>query len=203
AESVKNFSDKLEPSPIRRDKIRNRKSPDPEITKLGKREIIIDTLRNLSLKTGISLDVIEVDREGIPFRDISIGETCTICNSCSELCKTGALIKDTDKISFIHGYCIACGICESTCPESAIELKPVIDFKRLTSTDAKLMKESEMVECKKCGRPFITRSALEKISGVVSGGEVHEFGVEDHLDLIKYCDKCRPIVALKKIRVEK
>lgn len=202
-ESVKDFSKNLEPSPIRRDMIRNRRSPDLEITKLGKRGIIVDTLRSLSLKTGLFPDVIKVNHENIPFRDIFINESCTICNSCSELCKTDALKKDEEKLIFTHAYCIACGICESTCPEKAIVLVPEIDFKRLTHIDAKLMIKSEMVECKKCGKPFITRSALEKISGVVSGGDVHEFGVKDHLDLINYCDKCRPVIALKKIQERK
>jgi len=201
--SIKNFCDELKPSPIRRDMLRNRRGPDLTITKFGKRDIILDTVRSISMKTGISPDVVEVIDEEIPFRDISISESCTICNSCSELCKTGALKKDTNKINFMHGYCVACGICESTCPENAIELRPEIDFARLMDINSKLIRESEMVECKKCGRPFITRSALEKVSGVISGGDAHEFGVEDHLDLIRYCDGCRPIIALKKIQVDK
>ncbi len=66
-----------------------------------------------------------------PFADVTIDSNsgCTLCNACVNLCSTNALSKEGNKVNFVYGNCIACGLCERACPEEAITLERVLKGK--------------------------------------------------------------------------
>ncbi|MDY6965753.1 MAG: 4Fe-4S binding protein [Halobacteriota archaeon] len=206
AGDVREFYERLKPSPIRRDSTKDKNDLELNLGlyRYGKRDVILDAVRSISLKTGLSPDTTVKIDEKIPFRDVFIDESCTICDACKGICKTEALRKDMDRINFAYGYCIACGLCEEICPEDAIKLSSVLDFAKLLDLEgeSESLVESEMVECKKCGRPYITRSALDRMSDIIGETGGGEFSVEGHLDLLGYCEDCRPLIALKKMKEE-
>ncbi|MDI6811637.1 MAG: 4Fe-4S binding protein [archaeon] len=201
ANTITNFVKTLSPSPIRKKK--------PGAIDFGnpKRDILLDLIQTLYLKTGVH-PTLKEENTPFPFADISINSKCTLCNACVTLCPTNALGKDDNKINFVYGLCIACGLCEQACPEGSIELRRTLDFSLLVEKTRKKLFEAELVACAECGKLFMPKSALARISSILKEGEgTGELNVEERLELLRYCEKCRAVKAielsLKKWRVNK
>ena len=132
---------------------------------------------------------------GAPFGRVNVDvEGCTLCLACVGACPTGALIDnpDTPQLSFLEDACIQCGLCRNTCPESVISLEP-----RLAFGDAPMMpvviKEEPPFECIRCGKPFATRSAIERISAQLA--EKHSmYATPAAAERLKMCEDCRVVV---------
>ncbi|MDD2777683.1 MAG: 4Fe-4S binding protein [Methanocellales archaeon] len=190
--AVADFVQGLSPSPIKEKK-------PIELDKTAKRDVILSLVHGLSVKTGMSPNFVEEDTR-FPFADITISEKCTICNACMNMCPMNAIIRKENKIDFIYGYCISCGLCEKACPEGALRLKKVLDFAKLSDLKEITLAESELVKCEECGKAFITRAALNRTSNLIRESEGNdEFSTEERLGLLKYCEDCRAVRALLKV----
>lgn len=133
--------------------------------------------------------------EGAPFgRTVIDVEGCTLCLACVGACPTGALQDNPERpeLRFQEDACVQCGLCVSTCPEKVIRLEPRLNF----TDDARralLVKEEEPFSCIRCGKPFGTRSSIEKI--VEKLAEKHwMFKDAGAADRIRMCDDCRVVV---------
>jgi len=112
----------------------------------------------------------------------------------------GAIVKKDGRIDFTYGYCIACGLCEKACPEGALKLERTLDFAKLVDLKESALIESESVKCKKCGKPFITKAALDQMSNIMKkAGGTAQFRLEEQLELLEYCNDCRAVLALEKV----
>ncbi len=130
--------------------------------------------------------------DGAPYGRISVDTAgCTLCLACSSACPMDAIQDSPDRpqISFVEHACVQCGLCRSVCPESVITLEP-----RLNLTTGALspvvLNEEDPFECIRCGRPFGTKSTVERISAQLAGKH-SMFQTGDAADLIKMCDNCR------------
>ena len=191
------FLKELSPSPIRNTK---RAANKIDFTK-PKRDILLELIQNLREKTKVHPSLIEEDTQ-FPFADVAIDSKCTMCNACVNLCSTNALSKEGNKINFVYGKCIACGLCERACPEEAITLERTLDFSRLVEKEGKTLIEAELIACAGCGKLFMSRSAFERISELLKEregerGEKWELGVEEQLELLRYCEDCRASKAVE------
>jgi ferredoxin len=133
--------------------------------------------------------------EGAPFgRTVIDVEGCTLCLACVGACPTGALQDNPERpeLRFQEDACVQCGLCVSTCPENVIRLEPRINF----TDDARralLVKEEEPFTCIRCGKPFGTRSSIERI--VEKLAEKHwMFQDSAAVDRIRMCEDCRVVV---------
>jgi ferredoxin len=157
-------------------------------------------MRVLRTKTGVQPALIE-ENTPFPFADVLIDASkCTFCNACVTLCPTNALSKDETKINFVYGDCVACGLCEQACPEEAIELRHVLDFSQLTERSSKKLAEAEFIACAGCGKLFMPKAAFERMAKMIKESEeeeADEFSVEERLELLRYCEQCRPPKALE------
>ncbi|MDI6888528.1 MAG: 4Fe-4S binding protein [Methanocellales archaeon] len=190
--SLMDFIQDLDSSPLK-------KEAPIKLDKTAKRYAILGLVQGLSMKTGVSPTRIEENTK-LPFATISISEKCTICNTCMSMCPMGAIVKRENKINFVYGYCIACGLCERSCPEEALKLKRTLDFAKLVDLKEETIAQSEFVRCVKCGKAFVTRATLDKTSGILrSMGGTGEFSMEERMELLKYCEDCRPVIALEKL----
>lgn len=194
---IADFVKKLNPSPIR-----STKPGEIDFAK-PKRDVLLELIQNIHRKTGVYPTLIEENTE-FPFADVSINSECTICNACMNLCPTNALAlsRDANKINFVYGRCIACGLCERACPEEAIDLKRVLDFSLMVEKEGKKLVESELVACAGCGKLFMSRSAYERIAEILKESEGESEGelrVEERLELLRYCEDCRPSKAVEKV----
>ncbi len=129
---------------------------------------------------------------GSPFGALAIDATrCTLCKSCIGACPSSALqdTEDAPKLRFIEHNCVQCGLCETTCPERAINLVP-----RLLTTPAArqaiTLHEAEPFHCVRCGAPFGTRQMIDVMTGRLGA---HPMFAGDALRRIQMCADCRVI----------
>ncbi|MGB2727615.1 MAG: 4Fe-4S binding protein [Halobacteriota archaeon] len=189
------FVGKLNPSPLKKVKTAGKIDFDKP-----KREVLLDLIQSFSSRTKTHLTLVAENTQ-FPFADVLIDDSkCTMCNACVNMCSTNALSKEENKINFVYGRCIACGLCERACPEEAIDLKRVLDFSRLVEKEGRKVVESELIACAECGKLFMSRAAFERISDIMREGEGKgELSVDEQLELLGYCGDCRASKAVEKV----
>jgi ferredoxin len=141
------------------------------------------------------VDVIALP-EGAPIGAITVDTGgCTLCLSCVSACPTGALRADPDRpvLKFVEDACVQCGLCQSTCPEKVISLRPQIDF-RARRAPAQVIKEEEPALCVRCGTPFGVKSTIDRIATKLEGKHwMYPVG-DRRADALRMCADCRVIV---------
>jgi ferredoxin len=173
-------------------------TPRPaSFTPLGtSRELLRLALRELQRAAPTPVDVIALPA-GAPFGAIEVDVAgCTLCLACVSACPTGALGDNPEKptLRFSEDACVQCGLCQATCPEKVITLKPQIDFRAATSL-ARVLKEEEPFACIRCGKPFGTRSTIARVTEKLAGKHWMFQGDSSRLELLKMCEDCRAIAA--------
>ncbi|MFL6790672.1 MAG: 4Fe-4S binding protein [Bradyrhizobium sp.] len=159
----------------------------------AKRSVLETTFRELHLAAPAPVDVVPL-APGAPFGGVKLDvDGCTLCHACVTACPTSALSANPDRamLRFTESLCVQCGLCESTCPEKVITLEPRLDFK---AWDAPLtvLKEEEPFNCIACGKPFGTKSSIDRVLAKL--GEKHwmfQGANAKRLDVIKMCVDCR------------
>jgi ferredoxin len=132
---------------------------------------------------------------GAPFGKIEINvEGCTLCLSCVSACPTGAILDNPERpmLRFQEDACVQCGLCKATCPEKVIGLVPQIDFSAAIAP-ARILKEEEPFPCIACGKPFGTKSAIERIAAKLEGKHWMFKGQPQRLEMLKMCEDCRAV----------
>jgi ferredoxin len=135
----------------------------------------------ISLPKGSPFGAVEIDVEG-----------CTLCLSCVSACPTGALRDDPDRpmLRFVEDACVQCGLCQATCPEHVITLKPQIDFDA-GRAPARVLKQEEPFCCIRCSKPFGVKSTIDRVIAKLEGKHWMYSEGSSRLDVIRMCDDCR------------
>ena len=160
----------------------------------GKRDVVRHALRELHAVALTPVDIIALP-ESAPFGTLDVNvEGCTLCLSCVSACPTGALSDDPERptLRFAEDACVQCGLCKATCPEKVIALKPQIDFRAATATSRVIKQEAPFV-CIRCGKPFGTKSSVERVVTKLEGQHWMFKDSKKRLDIIKMCADCRVI----------
>jgi ferredoxin len=159
----------------------------------AKRGVLETTFRELHLAAPTSVDVIPL-APGAPFGGVKLNvEGCTLCHACVTACPTGALSDNPDRamLRFTESLCVQCGLCESTCPEKVISIEPRLDF-AAWNTPLRVLKEEEPFNCIVCGKPFGTKSSIDRVLAKLSEKHWMFQGTNARrLDVIKMCADCR------------
>lgn len=157
------------------------------------RELTVMALKELRNVAPLPVDVLPLP-ERAPFGTAHVdAEGCTLCHACVAACPTGALGDNPDKpmLTFAEDRCVQCGLCAATCPEKVITLEPRIDFAAWAAPPV-TKKEEEPFHCIACGKPFGTRSTIERIVSRLEGR--HWMFSGEHarrISVIKMCEDCR------------
>jgi ferredoxin len=157
----------------------------------SKRSVTMLALRHLHSAAPAPVEVLPLP-PGAPFGRVAVDVAgCTLCLSCVGACPTGALLDNADKptLSFAQDACVQCGLCKTTCPEKVITLVPEIDF-RDRARGASVVKEEEPYCCVSCGKPFATKSSIEKIVATLAGKH-WMFATPEAANRIRMCEDCR------------
>jgi ferredoxin len=160
----------------------------------GKRTITMLALRHLREHAPTPVDLLPLP-QGAPFGAVVVETAgCTLCLSCVGACPTGALVDNPDKpmLGFQEEACIQCGLCRSTCPEQVISLEPRLNFAEASRTTV-VLKEEEPALCVRCGKPFGTKSSIERIVARLAG-QHSMFASSAAAERIRMCEDCRVIV---------
>lgn len=192
------FSAGLTPSPFRKH--------GPAVLKnASKRQVLLGLLRGFAEKTGIMPHTVLEDTV-YPFADVSISSKCTVCGACTSMCPTGALKREGGSIRFLYGHCIACGLCEKACPETALSMHRALDIGRLVDVTPSTLIKSDLIECASCKKPYMTESAFNRITGSLIADVRSDVPPQQQVELIKtqvellrFCEECRPSRALQKM----
>jgi ferredoxin len=141
-------------------------------------------VERMALPTGAPYGRIVVDTQG-----------CTLCLACVGACPANALADHPEKpqLAFTEAACVQCGVCVATCPEKVIALAPGYDFTPAAMAPA-VLKSEEPFHCVSCGKPFGTKSTIERVTARLKGRHAM-FQNAEQLRLIQMCDTCR-VVAL-------
>ena len=162
-------------------------------TQGGKRDIARLALATLNEAAAEPQDIIKLPA-GAPYGRLDIdAENCTLCLACVGSCPAGALSDDQERprLSFNEAACVQCGLCVATCPEKVIKLDPRYNF-TASVLEPITIKEEEPFNCITCGKPFGTKSTVERIVAKLEGNHAM-FQNKAQIDVIKMCDDCRVI----------
>jgi len=157
-----------------------------------KRDVVRHALRELHAAAPAPVDIVPLP-QGAPFGTVEVNVAgCTLCLSCVSACPTGALSDDPEKptLRFAEDACVQCGLCQATCPEKVISLKPQIDFRSATAM-SRIIKQEEPFECIRCGKPFGVKSSVERVAAKLEGSHWMFANSKKRLDVIKMCADCR------------
>ncbi len=129
---------------------------------------------------------------GAPFGEVRVNAAaCTLCMSCVSACPTHALQdgRGLPQLNFREWDCIQCGLCERTCPEDAVSLSARFLYDQQARELPRTLHEEQPVCCVACGKPFATRSMLEKLSRKLEGHWM--FQTDEARRRIQMCEDCR------------
>ncbi|WP_336488711.1 4Fe-4S dicluster domain-containing protein [Methylobacterium nigriterrae] len=137
---------------------------------------------------------------GAPFGGLDFRtQDCTLCLACVGACPTHALSDSADRplLAFEESLCVQCGLCAATCPEDVIALAPRIDF-AAWAEPRRIVKAEEPFDCVACGKPFGTRSTIERVIGKLKGNHWMFAGAagEARIRSLMMCEDCRVEAAL-------
>lgn len=127
-----------------------------------------------------------------PFGEINVDQaTCTLCLACTGVCPTGALLagNESPQLNFIEDLCVQCGLCEQTCPESAIHCHPRYLFDSERRRGRRVLYAEAPFHCISCGKPFATRRVIEHMQEKLTGHWM--FGTERAVRRLQMCEDCR------------
>jgi ferredoxin len=157
-----------------------------------KRDVLRFVLSELHRAAPEPVSVIALPK-GAPFGavEIDVGG-CTLCLSCVSACPTSALRDDPERpmLRFVEDACVQCGLCQATCPEHVITLKPQLDFDAARAP-ARILQEEEPFCCIRCGKPFGVKSTIDRVVAKLEGKHWMYSGSSQRIDIIKMCDDCR------------
>ena len=157
----------------------------------SKRDIARTALAKLKAAAPTPADVIQLPA-GSPYGRIQVDTAgCTLCLACVGACPTAALSDHPERpqLAFTEGACVQCGVCVATCPEKVIRLEPRYNFSP-AAMSPEVVKAEEPFHCVSCGKPFGTKSTVERVLARLKGRHAM-FQTDAQLRLIQMCDTCR------------
>jgi ferredoxin len=137
---------------------------------------------------------------GSPFGTIEVNrDTCTMCLACVGACPVGALLDahEIPQLRFIESKCVQCGLCATTCPESAITLAPRLSLAP-EAREPRVLNEAVVFKCIVCAKPLGTEKMITGMLGKLAGHSM--FAAPGALDRLKMCADCRVIDLMKEER---
>ena len=170
-----------------------------------KRETLDFALRHLvahapAAHTAAGLPAVIALKAGAPFGQVIASDACTLCMSCTGACPAGALRAATDayRLEFVEKNCLQCGLCEVSCPESAITLEPRLlpgEYGNEGGRRVRTLREADIFHCSACGKPMGAAPLIESMIARLSGHSM--FAGEAERARLRMCADCRVIDMMK------
>lgn len=193
--TLTHFAETVPAAPVRWD-------GQPALRHSGNREVI-----NEVIKTFIEQGGCEPGRRtfhaSYPFAFAEVQAAgCTLCRSCVNVCPVHAFRFEqrTFALQYKHLDCVACGLCETVCPEQVITLHREIYFEQ-EALEYQTVVQDEMITCSRCGKPYINKKALEMVeSKVLSLESLLDTFTGIRRTLLRMCPDCRAVTAMLEVQ---
>ena len=139
-------------------------------------------------------------KAGAPFGQVMASDACTLCMSCTGACPAGALraASDAYRLEFVEKNCLQCGLCEASCPESAITLEPRLllgEYGAGGARKTRTLREADIFHCTACGKAMGAAPLIESMIARLSGHAM--FAGEAERARLRMCADCRVIDMMK------
>jgi TorA maturation chaperone TorD/Pyruvate/2-oxoacid:ferredoxin oxidoreductase delta subunit len=109
---------------------------------------------------------------------VTVGQGCTLCEICTQVCRPGALRlvrdgeRETISLHFAPSFCDGCAACQRWCPEHGIYVEQVTSGKQqetnLVIRDLQLA-TSRILACSRCGQPYVPEAMVARVQARVGG----------------------------------
>ncbi|MFM1892538.1 MAG: hypothetical protein RLZ44_1615 [Pseudomonadota bacterium] len=129
--------------------------------------------------------------DGAPLGRVDVAAGCTLCLACTSVCPTKALADGGDRpaLRFFEANCVQCGLCVKACPEQVMRLTPRVLYDAERRRQPLTLNAEEPFCCVSCGKPFATRSVIEKMQQKLAGHWMYQD--EAARRRLSMCDDCR------------
>jgi ferredoxin len=119
-----------------------------------------------------------------------------MCLACVGACPVGAILDTQEKpaLRFVEAKCVQCGLCATTCPESAIALTPRLNL-AAEAREPRVVNEAAIFQCIVCGKPMGTAKMVGAMLARLSGHSM--FAAPGALERLKMCADCRVVDMIK------
>ena len=132
----------------------------------SKREVLFLALDHLVAESPVAAQA-EIELPAtFPLGEVVVdADRCTLCVACATVCPRGAISAEegTPALVFFEARCVQCGLCERACPERAVRMHARLLTDREARNRRRTLHEEPPFACISCGRPFATRSSLERV----------------------------------------
>ncbi len=131
---------------------------------------------------------------GSPFGQLSLdASACTLCMACVSVCPVNALLdgQGSPKVRFIEADCVQCGLCETACPEDAIERQPRYTYDSVAARHIVTLHEDSPFHCIRCHKAFATSSMIDTMTAKLAGHWMFSDGKA--MRRLKMCEDCRVV----------
>ncbi|RVT97150.1 4Fe-4S dicluster domain-containing protein [Rhodovarius crocodyli] len=170
--------------------------PDEALAIGAPREVALRSLRALHGASGSAIPALPLPAlAGFGAAQVK-ADGCTLCLACTMVCPVGAFRSNPDapELSFLEDACVQCGLCAATCPEKVITLEPRLNFAP-EAREPRVVKREEPMPCRHCGKPFGTRSSVERVKQKLAASGHWMFTDPKRLAVLELCEDCRAIEA--------
>lgn len=171
----------------------------------NKRETLDFALRHLvahapAAQASAGLPAVVALKAGAPFGQVIASDACTLCMACTGACPAGALraANDAYRLEFVEKNCLQCGLCEASCPESAITLEPRLlpgEYGSEGARKARVLREADIFHCTACGKAMGAAPLIESMIARLSGHSMFAGAAERAR--LRMCADCRVIDMMK------
>ena len=155
-----------------------------------KRRMISIALEHLQKQAPKTIEVLTLNSDAA-FGEIQVNtQACTLCHSCVSVCPVGAVLDGVDQpqLNFIEDLCVQCGLCETACPEDAIDLIPRYLLDREQARKVRVLHEEAIFNCISCDKPFATKKMIDTMMEKLKGHTMFQGAA---LERLKMCEDCK------------
>lgn len=164
----------------------------------SKREVLFLALDHLVAESPVVAQA-EIELPAtVPLGEVVVDpRRCTLCVACATVCPRGAISaeEETPALVFFEARCVQCGLCERACPEHAIRMRARLLTDRDARNRRRTLHEEPPFLCVSCGKPFATRSSLERVLATL--GKHPMFQDEAARRRLQMCADCRVVDLLR------
>lgn len=156
-----------------------------------KRTILFLSIDHLYQQSAVSKAMLELPA-GAPFGEIRVDKAaCSLCMACVSVCPAAALeaCDETPQLSFIESNCVQCGLCETACPEQAIQCSPRYVFDVKVRKNRRTLYAEQPFNCVICGKPFASETVIKNIHEKLSNHWM--FQTQQAQRRLEMCEDCR------------